>query len=34
MTELKQRIADDLARARRRTEALTIEVLDLSLIHI
>ena len=28
MTDLRQRIADDLARARRRTEALTVEVLD------
>ena len=28
MTDLRQRIADDLARARRRSESLTIDVLD------
>ena len=28
MTDLRQRIADDLARARRRSESLTVDVLD------
>jgi len=28
MTDLRQRIADDLARARRRSESLTVGVLD------